>query len=296
MPSIKLILPTILSLREPIAITSHEHTDLDGAASAYALNRLLRSLGKDSFLYIPQPSAEAKRIKSEERSYSSAVVVDTNNPERVRIRGVPTVVIDHHSGEYDWDAIKFVFPTASSTSEIVALMLKYRDIEPSKDVAEALFRGILSDTKGFRYASKLAFEAASFLREYIEIEDLFEPHRPLSSRIASLKAAQRASIYKINDCIIALSHVSAYESKAASDLLCLGADVAIVYSRKRVVVRSRFPLLSLAKELNAGGHEKAFVIVTDSPELIADKFKERVVSRCKKLDETKKRESYISPL
>ena len=51
-----------------------------------------------------------------------------------------------------------------------------------------------------------------------------------SERVARLKASRRTKLFKINEWIIALSHVSAYETSAARALIELGAHVG---SRRR---------------------------------------------------------------
>ena len=53
-----------------------------------------------------------------------------------------------------------------------------------------------------------------------------------SERIARLKACRRAKIVKINDWIIAFSHVSAFEASAARSLVDLGAHMAAVAGKK----------------------------------------------------------------
>src|SRR5208283_2895178 len=49
-----------------------------------------------------------------------------------------------------------------------------------------------------------------------------------SERLAKLKACKRAKIIRINEWIIALSHVSAYQAPAAKALVDLGAHASAV--------------------------------------------------------------------
>ena len=58
-----------------------------------------------------------------------------------------------------------------------------------------------------------------------------------SERIARLKACQRAKLMKIDDWIIALSHVSAFQASAARALISLGADLAVVAGQVDDAVR-----------------------------------------------------------
>ena len=287
------ILLSILQFPEPIAVTTHMHADMDGAAAVYAMNWLLRELGKDSFPLIFSASSSAKRLQGENREYSSAVVLDTHRPSRCPVETNRIAIIDHHALEETRPhAIKRIDPRKASTSEMIVLMLKHFSIEPPEDIARKLFLGIIYDTKNFLYASKRSFEAAEYLRRFVEVPKV-EEKPDISARIASLKAAQRLEFDRVGDRIVAITHVSAHEAKAAGDILSLGADVAIVYSDRRVVVRSREELLSKIKEEfpQAGGHEKAFVIPADDAKAVAYKLKDLVISNRKILEETKKGQS-----
>ena len=53
-----------------------------------------------------------------------------------------------------------------------------------------------------------------------------------SERVARLKATRRTRLFKVNQWIIALSHVSAYQASAARALIELGAHVAAVAGTK----------------------------------------------------------------
>ena len=53
-----------------------------------------------------------------------------------------------------------------------------------------------------------------------------------SERLAKLKACKRAKIIRVNDWIIALSHVSAFQAPAAKALIDLGAHVSAVAGQK----------------------------------------------------------------
>jgi nanoRNase/pAp phosphatase (c-di-AMP/oligoRNAs hydrolase) len=53
-----------------------------------------------------------------------------------------------------------------------------------------------------------------------------------SERVARLKASRRVKLFKINEWIIALSHVSAYQASAARALIDLGAHVAAVAGQR----------------------------------------------------------------
>ncbi|MEM1767109.1 MAG: DHHA1 domain-containing protein [Candidatus Bathyarchaeia archaeon] len=53
-----------------------------------------------------------------------------------------------------------------------------------------------------------------------------------SEKVARLKACRRSKMFRINDWIVVVSHVSAYQASAARALIDLGADVAAVAGQR----------------------------------------------------------------
>ncbi|MEG0365681.1 MAG: bifunctional oligoribonuclease/PAP phosphatase NrnA, partial [Coprobacillus sp.] len=108
------------------------------------------------------------------------IVLDTANHER--IDGDITICdkvikIDHHIIVDSFGDINIEVPTASSTCEVVALLLKDENIKIPYDAAKALYLGIIGDSNRFLYSStsKKTFEAAAYLLESsIDIEKLYQ--------------------------------------------------------------------------------------------------------------------------
>lgn len=108
------------------------------------------------------------------------IVLDTANRER--IDGDLSICdkvfkIDHHIVVDSYGDINVEVESASSCSEIVALMLKEAHVQIPKEAASALYLGIVGDSNRFLYSSTSTktFEAASYLLEAgIELEQLYQ--------------------------------------------------------------------------------------------------------------------------
>lgn len=173
------------------------------------------------------------------------VLLDTNTIHQldewsVRIKpNRPIILIDHHASHPETERIitlSISDEKASSTCLIVYRLFKEAGISPSQAEAKALFLGIAFDTRHFILATSETLKVVADLTDA-----KFDPQQTLSllsipmdfsERIARLKAANRVKIVRINDWLIALAHISAYQASAARGLVALGADVAVVAGKK----------------------------------------------------------------
>lgn len=215
------------------------------------------------------------------------VLVDTASPSQLGftagfLEKARYIVIDHHAQNSlrENALLAIYYPQASSASEIVALLYASLNMKPSSNICNALMAGILHDSRRFLIAGPMTFKAASMLYECCDYRSVVEAMRTqgpdYSERVARLKAASRLQLYRADSLLIAVTHVSAYESSVARSLLELGADIAIVASENkgelRVVGRARDEALrslklSLGRDIMAplasmlggtgGGHDAA---------------------------------------
>lgn len=155
-------------------ITAHVNPDGDAIGSELALFHLLRSLGKDVSIInsSPLPSNFAFLHGSEcIREYSpekdDAVIagadvlfiLDCNAPKRVQamqqcVLASPAqkIVVDHHLDPQPFADVYVVDTEASSTAEILwRLVGSYGEQAYTKEIAEALYTGIHTDSGGFRH-------------------------------------------------------------------------------------------------------------------------------------------------
>ena len=251
-----------------VLLLCHHNADPDAIGSAYAFQSLLAKckpnmtaeigtgqgisrLSKHILKQIPvtvntQPNVEKADV---------IVLLDTNTTqqlgqlaERVTKTAAPIIVIDHHAAHPQTMQIaRFCITNegASSTCEIVYSFFKELNIKPDLTVAKALFLGITFDTRHFVLANSSTFKTISELGDIgvnpqEAISALALPMN-FSERVARIKACRRAKLLKIENWIIALSHVSAYQASAARALVDLGAHMAAVAGQKneKIVISLR---------------------------------------------------------
>jgi phosphoesterase RecJ-like protein len=242
-----------------VVLLCHHNADPDAICSAYAFAGLLKQLRP--YLEVEIAAAQGTsllskhvlqqmpiEIKAQPNLEKADVIMllDTNTiqqldnlGEKVKNSKAPIIVIDHHAAHPETEKTARICITreeASSTCEIIYDLYKQAGAKPGKKEAAALFLGIAFDTRHFVLAS------SSTLKNIAELTDIGvnaqETLKLLSlpmgfpERVARLRACRRARLFKIDDWIFALSHVSAYQASAARALVELGAHVAVVVGQK----------------------------------------------------------------
>ena len=268
-----------------LVITTHRKADIDGLASAFALQACL----PNSIIAVEDMDEGAKNLAEkfsiraqglatlDKAQYEGMVVVDTASYtllESAREWDVLLVIDHHHEQGRDIQAKFMVIDEDSpSAAEMVAGLIP----TVSQDVAFALCCAIVSDTARFKAGRRETFETLSRLmgicgKSYKEILEIGEPELRPDVKTSMLKAFQRVSFTYAGGYLIATSEISANESDAAQ-LISEAADIAFVASWKdkeketRVSARARkhveIPLNEVMKEVgvmnggNGGGHPKA---------------------------------------
>jgi len=242
-----------------VVLLCHHNADPDAICAAFAFSKLLERLRPALSIEIAAaqgPSRLSKFLLSSlpaqltpEPGINEAdliVLLDTNTVQQLgewagRVRGskAPLVVIDHHASHPETEKIATLTvadENASSTCEIVYRLFKEAGVEPTQTEAKALFLGIAFDTRHFVLANSATLKVVADLIDVgVKAEEVLAllalPMDP-SERVARLKASKRAKLLKINNWVIALSHVSAFQASAARALISLGAHVAIVAGQR----------------------------------------------------------------
>lgn len=242
-----------------VVLLCHHNADPDAICSAYAFQSLLKQLrpkieveigaaygvsrlSKHLLQHIPIEVRDQPRVENAD----VIVLLDTNTiqqldnlAEKVKAAKSPVIVIDHHATHPETEQLATLCITnedASSTCEIVYNFYRQANTKPNQNEAKALFLGIAFDTRHFILANSSTLKnIAELIDSGLNVQEtlpLLSLPMDLSERVARLKASRRVKLFKINDWIIALSHVSAYEASAARALVDLGADVAAVAGQK----------------------------------------------------------------
>lgn len=162
-------LAALKSAKNPL-VAGHVTPDADCLGSAFGLALAMRERGISATVGLPSDTVAGKiafmlelacdvpRVPQWENSgrHDALIVVDTAAEKRVNLGGAPplgevslTLNIDHHITNTDFARHNWVDPHASSTCEMIAVLLQRIGWNISSDVASLLYAGIHGDTAGF---------------------------------------------------------------------------------------------------------------------------------------------------
>lgn len=158
--------------RKPLVI-SHVLPDGDNVGSVIAMMRYLKAEGKEvtavingdmppyyCFLEGAEELIPAACLSSGD--YDCVICLDMSGKNRAgnvwdAVEGNPVIInIDHHQGNDCFADYNYVEPDAGSAAEIIARLLAEWGAVIDKQVAEALFTGIMTDTGCFTFPSTSA--------------------------------------------------------------------------------------------------------------------------------------------
>ena len=252
-------LEELIKESEQIMIMGHKNPDIDAIGSALGIYRLAKSLDKKANIVASTEGLALKELVqslSEDEEYKDViinkevaenqitpdtllVVVDTNKTDYVEMPELldktgKIAIIDHHrrSTEFIKDSIlTFHEVYASSAAELVTEVLQYTEVQPKLTTleAEALYAGIMMDTKNFTFKTGVrTFEAAAYLRRYgidiIKVKKWFQTDLETYKKIMNI--IDRTEVVK--DIIGISTYVSEDKdagivcAKAADELLTIG--------------------------------------------------------------------------
>ncbi|MBF0521652.1 MAG: bifunctional oligoribonuclease/PAP phosphatase NrnA [Candidatus Omnitrophica bacterium] len=167
----KNILKIIQTLKKnkTFLVTTHVNPDADGLCSQLAVAHYIRSLGGKKVYLINEESAPKRfdfikgitQIKSvtevKNLHYDVALVLDCGELSRIgKVKSVfdknkPVINIDHHITNNRFGQINWVDDQASSTTEMIFLLLEEARSVITKDIALYLYAGMMTDTGSFRF-------------------------------------------------------------------------------------------------------------------------------------------------
>ena len=291
-------LENLIKESSKVMVMGHMNPDIDAMGSAIGIYRLAKSLDKNAYI-IASNTASLQNFReslTEEPEYEDViiskevaeenidedtllVVVDTHKvnyveSEEVLKKASKIVIIDHHrrSADYIENAtLTFQEVYASSAAELVTELLQYAEVnvELKKIEAEALYAGIMMDTKSFTFKTGVrTFEAAAYLRkcgvDIIRVKKWFQSDLESFNKIADI--VRKAEI--VNDSIaIALcdgeksKDISLLCAKAADELLTISdvtASFVLGDTGEKVCISGRsiedINVQVILEKLGGGGH------------------------------------------
>lgn len=166
-----------------IILTAHVNPDGDAVGSSLALfltlkneykNKCIRFILQDEIpdttKFLKYSEMIEKYKEDEVHKTELLIYLDSATKERTgviheRIEAEKTVCIDHHVSNPEYGDINCVVRDATSTSEIIFDFIKFSGYKLLKEVADALYLGLINDTGNFSHSNvtKKAFEMAAEL-------------------------------------------------------------------------------------------------------------------------------------
>ncbi len=291
-------LEELITNAKDVIITGHNNPDIDCMGSAIGIYKLAKTLGKEAFIASENYSNGLEDFMesiSEYEEYNGVVigkneaisrisdetllvVVDTHKQTYVEMSELlnktqKIVVIDHHRRSTDYienATLTFQEVYASSTAELVTEIIEYTEanVELTEFEAEALYAGIMMDTKAFTFKTGVrTFEAAAYLRkcgvDIIKVKKWFQSdlktYHKISTIVGNAETVHDSiaiSIYSEED-----KNANVVCAKAADELLTINnitASFVIGKLGEKVCISGRsigdINVQVILEKLGGGGH------------------------------------------
>jgi len=154
-------------------VVSHVNPDGDAIGSTLAVGEILRVMGKQAIL-VNEGAIHSKfsilagsdRIlnytelgKEAIPPFDAVIAVDCADYYRIGAvatcfpENVPLLNIDHHPTNDGYGETALLKPDAAATAEVLYDLVQELGIEPSTELAQCIYAGLMTDTGGFRYSS-----------------------------------------------------------------------------------------------------------------------------------------------
>jgi bifunctional oligoribonuclease and PAP phosphatase NrnA len=157
-----------LRTAEKLVLVTHENPDGDALGSLVGMHRILLALGKDSVMFMaaeefPLPYeyrsiefdglSSAPPVDLDERTivFLDCGNIDRNPADAFKREDAHILNIDHHHDNTRFGTVNLVDEDASCTAEIVWELMRALGVEPTIEIAEALYVGLVTDTGKFMY-------------------------------------------------------------------------------------------------------------------------------------------------
>lgn len=206
-----------------IVVMGHTSSDIDCMGACFGIYRLAKTIGKDVYIvndtsgYGLNNFIETAKLDEEYKNViigkekaleivnedTILVIVDTHKTNYVEVPELlaktnKIVIIDHHRRSTDFienAILTFHEVYASSACELVTELIEYSEnnIELTQIETEALYAGIMMDTKNFTFKTGVrTFEAAAYLRkcgvDIIKVKKWFQSDLETYNKISEIVA------------------------------------------------------------------------------------------------------------
>lgn len=156
---------TLLS-KDKILILTHRSPDGDTIGSGYALAMALRKLGKNVKVDCTDPFPEKysyftdklEKLEFDEEFVVSVDIADTKllGEKLSDYADKIDLCIDHHGSNTKYAKEYYVEASAAAAAQVIAKLIRLMNVKFDKDIANAIYTGITTDTGCFRYTNVTA--------------------------------------------------------------------------------------------------------------------------------------------
>ena len=296
-----------LRIRDRFLLTAHEGPDGDALGSLLGMHQLLTQLGKDSVMFLaakefPLP-VEYRFLPLEEVFHEppadmadrTVVFLDCGNIDRMPVDfltagGNDVINIDHHHDNTRFGDFNLVDVDASCTAEIVYDLAVLLGAEITREMAAALYVGLITDTGKFMYENTSAHThrvAAELIDAGVDIDDTYRrlyEHVPMEKLQLVVRALQQIQRLCEDRLVVTSITVADYEATGAGEEMTEGvidhlrsidgAKIAAVIrdlgnrgrAARKVSLRSSegdVDVSAIARKNGGGGHKRAAGFSTD---------------------------------
>ena len=239
-------------------------------------------------------------LKDLGKNYDLFITLDCAGEDRLGFaapifnRAKSTFCIDHHISNKGFADLNYIVPEASSTSELVYSLLE--DDRINKEIAEALFMGIIHDTGVFRYDNTTPTTlkvVANLMKKGVKNDEIIEKtfyERTFPQSKITGKALLKSELILDDQCVLCVVtademnryHVTSKDLDGIVSQLWLVKDIHLaifMYQLEtgdyKVSLRSsdKVDVSEIAKKFGGGGHKKAAGFEMKEP---SEKIVERI--------------------
>jgi Exopolyphosphatase-related proteins len=295
-----------LRSRDRFLLTAHEGPDGDALGSLLGMHHLLTQLGKDSVMFMAAkefplpieyrflPLEEVFHEPPADMADRTVIFLDCGNIDRMPVdfltEGADIINVDHHHDNTRFGDLNLVDTEASCTAEIVYELAILLGARITKEIASALYVGLITDTGKFMYENTDATThriAAELIEAGIDVDDTYRrlyEHVPLEK----LRLVARAldGIQRCCNDLLVVTYITTadYEETGAGEEMTEGiidhlrsvegTKVAAVIrdlgsrgrAARKVSLRSSegdVDVSAIARKHGGGGHKRAAGFSTD---------------------------------
>ncbi|MBP7216635.1 MAG: bifunctional oligoribonuclease/PAP phosphatase NrnA [Candidatus Omnitrophica bacterium] len=290
----------VLKTKNNFLVTSHINLEGDALGAELAFAHLVRALGKRAcivnddvvpygydFLTGAEEISKVKQLKN--INFDCFAILDCSDLRRcgevahiLVNRAIPIMNIDHHVSNENFGEVNWVNEHASSCSEMIYTLFKTLRIPFTKEVALALYVGIMTDTGSFRYSNTTHYthEAAAELLTFgLKVPEIYKNiygnikfqdamllarilptiKRQFSGRVAVFEIKQGLLKNKRIDFDLSEHILSFGRGIKGVEAVLLFKENALVKNEIRVNFRSqgKIDVNKIARFFGGGGHKTA---------------------------------------